>query len=1004
MDSFICNNCIAEESQTYLSELSWRERGILCALNDPLDEVKILAISDLITIGRAEKIPQKTISHLLESHNLKLRLKAIEAFRYTKQISSDNLLKLIEILKKNKNPIILDAVSQTLCTLAQNDTLHDIVYSIENLINIDSNDTSLIKHSIKILCNIDTVSDELFDEILKFTNCKNLSIKSEAIISVTLQKKHANKAFKNLLSVLKNEESQRVLVMESLYKLYPYCKNFDTSYTNNVMKQMRTLLNSDNHVIQFKAVRFLIAYSDKIHDRYREILFTVLRHDEPESIKIEASNQLIELGKSNDFNLFKKLDSYLGDNILCYDVLKIISEIGFFPERYVQTIINLLHSDDIYLKKLSIYAIHKLDSGEMRYNEHIKPFLFETENEIKKYAIMYFRKYKNISCSYIENNLIPTILNTNILPDERNNALDLLGEFGCEYGKLYSKVFVKLIKSENPGIKVKTIEVSRRLCILSDSILELIANELSSDSALVRKEALISMGLFKESSKKYISQISKLLVDNNPYVRNEASRSISEMHQLSIDDIPLLLYPIYYQYSQLSGQIRYMAHYLGGGKNDIECLLSRIGFSQYQRSQLSHKILTRNETKHLINILNNSWKCAMSYKNLQVDIENQILDILCINKATWKIQDLPFLVKNLKLLEKAGSTHLDAIRYITKIITIKKWCIKLLYFVIIHVIFWLVLLFLYPRYTTVRAFFFWNPFVRKIMGMFYVSLLLTWVPFIRKRLFLPFKDHLTADPGLHYFKNQNFYQKLYVLNKYTNQKILLKKAIPDIRKQIVLEGESGTGKTMFAYYLLQHTGSITVYLRAENCGNGVIDAIKSKIQGIAIQNDDYYFEKLISFGAINICIDGFSEVTAETRIKISNFIEKNSDCNVLILTQPINWVPPRMADFHVLQPIHNNQVSEFLKNQEQNIHDIIRQDVNYPEACENFAKNVDFKKDKEIFPFLQDVISNPMDLFLISQLLATGQKPNVFDLQQQIFSLMKTDYEPKLNFIFNNYV
>lgn len=86
------------------------------------------------------------------------------------------------------------------------------------------------------------------------------------------------------------------------------------------------------------------------------------------------------------------------------------------------------------------------------------------------------------------------------------------------------------------------------------------------------------------------------------------------------------------------------------------------------------------------------------------------------------------------------------------------------------------------------------------------------------------------------------------------------------RGQIILEGASGLGKTMFLRHLVSKSKRIVVYLLAEKCSGGVIEAIQAKLHGLAEKSD--FLESLIYSGAIDICIDGLNEVSADTRAKV----------------------------------------------------------------------------------------------------------------------------------------
>jgi hypothetical protein len=57
----------------------------------------------------------------------------------------------------------------------------------------------------------------------------------------------------------------------------------------------------------------------------------------------------------------------------------------------------------------------------------------------------------------------------------------------------------------------------------------------------------------------------------------------------------------------------------------------------------------------------------------------------------------------------------------------------------------------------VQAYFFWNKWVRRIGGFGYVGLLLTWVPFLRRRLFSPFRASLVADARITEFREDDYF-------------------------------------------------------------------------------------------------------------------------------------------------------------------------------------------------------------------------------------------------------
>ena len=73
--------------------------------------------------------------------------------------------------------------------------------------------------------------------------------------------------------------------------------------------------------------------------------------------------------------------------------------------------------------------------------------------------------------------------------------------------------------------------------------------------------------------------------------------------------------------------------------------------------------------------------------------------------------------------------------------------------------------------------------------------------FSARRLLAPFRDSLLANVGLHGFKESAYYAGSFMTDKATGEKMPVSEALPELRKQVVLIGESGLGKTMFLRHL-----------------------------------------------------------------------------------------------------------------------------------------------------------------------------------------------------------
>lgn len=310
-----------------------------------------------------------------------------------------------------------------------------------------------------------------------------------------------------------------------------------------------------------------------------------------------------------------------------------------------------------------------------------------------------------------------------------------------------------------------------------------------------------------------------------------------------------------------------------------------------------------------------------------------------------------------------------------------------------HALFWVLLIFAYPKYPQVQAIFFWNPWARRIIGLGYVGFALTWIPYLRAKLLAPFKESLLADAALTSFSPNAYFDKSGVKNSTTGEIRPLKEAISEIKGQVVLEGESGLGKSMFLRHLVHRSKRIVVYLPAERCAAGVIEAIQNKLHGLA--GDATFLRSLIYSGALDICIDGLNEVTPDTRAKVSAFAESYFKGNIIMATQPMEWRPPATSRTYLIQPLTPPQIEEFLFLLQQSLpEDAAVTGEAYRQTCRGYLVDaLDENQPSDLLASARRILSNPMDLSVVADILSRRERPDLFRLVEQQYRIMAEDYE-----------
>ena len=520
-----------------------------------------------------------------------------------------------------------------------------------------------------------------------------------------------------------------------------------------------------------------------------------------------------------------------------------------------------------------------------------------------------------------------------------------------------------------------------------------IATILKDDSVdqYVRGSAARALGNLGETAQPYVQDILNFLKDDrvDSDVRSSAAEALRNIRKLKRNEVLVVLNNVY-EPNTLDDKLgwRFLTYFLSGGTDEVKTLLKWLGNPQDTPTQLNYA-----DGKQMLNIFLDIWEPCQDLERLRKDLAEQIAIVAANKEIPWRWQDIGLLKHHHRNLQAVYPTKATAVESAINDLEFWRWVFTARNIIIAHIIFWLALIFAYPKSPQIQAIFFWNPWVRKILGMGYVGFLLTWVPFLRRKLFEPFKPSLLADAELNDFDDFAYFpeSKVKVLESGEIQAITA--AIPSIQGQILVVGDSGLGKSMFLHHLVKHSRRIVVYLPAQNCQDGVIAAIQAKLHGQA--QDDQFLKSLVYSGAIDICIDALNEVSADTRSQIKQFVQTYFQGNIIITTQPLEWVPPSTAKRYDLQPLEPPQIEQFLLSRRRGLpKNALVKGIEYEKACKSYlAAALNPQQSPEELEGVQRILSNPMDLTLVSLMLSQGKHPNLFRLQEQHYQMMAVEYQ-----------
>ena len=467
---------------------------------------------------------------------------------------------------------------------------------------------------------------------------------------------------------------------------------------------------------------------------------------------------------------------------------------------------------------------------------------------------------------------------------------------------------------------------------------------------------------------------------------------------VTLEQIPLILEPMYRNSGKQSGLL-VLAHVAGGADQEIETLLH---FAGRLDEDLPADLRDRPGALQALAAIEKVWPKDRRWPGFRGDVAARAAEMVRVvqSRGQWSKDDAPHLEALAVRLQFANPSEATEVRAVVAVLTAPRFTPQQLATWLGegwlgHAAFWLLLLFAYPYWSSVRAMFFWNPWVRRIAGAGYVGWLLTWVPFFRRRLFAPFRDTLLADAALDGFDPTAYFADADadVQERSVRRRTPLRQAIPAILGQVVLFGDSGLGKTMFLRDLVRRSEQVVAYLPAAKCSVGVIEAILAKLEGPAKDAD--YLRALVYAGAIDVVIDGLNEVSADTRAKVTKFADDFTRGNILMATQKIgDWEPPPTARTVVLLPLDESRAREFLVGREPTLNDALVRGDRFDKACRELLSRA-LRKDRprEVLDETRRVLSNPMDLTVVAEMLGRGKMPDLYRLDEQQYEQMAEEYK-----------
>ncbi|WP_426729982.1 HEAT repeat domain-containing protein [Myxococcus faecalis] len=730
---------------------------------------------------------------------------------------------------------------------------------------------------------------------------------------------------------------------------------------------------------------------------------------------VDALVLMVKAGVQIEPRLAELLQS--SDAVARRMALKTLGAMGSGTQAHISSIVDLLEDSDGSVRLAAAAALGAMGAGASSQAPRVGNLLRSPNPDFRMAAADALGRMGERAIGQISL-VVDHLQDPN--GDARIAAAAALGAMGPRAAPYASEV-AKLLGDSNVDIRQAAVEALGAMGKGAAQQAHLVAEQLQDPNPIVRSAAVVALGAMGKEAVTHAPHVAWVMLNEaQPSIRRLAALSLANMGEGAAAQTPLVAEllqdskeEVYETASEVltrfsplnhfviamiieaslsnaarSPALLMLAHIAGNGDPDIERVLQWVVRLTNRRPEKISLV----DARAALRALGGFWPYAERHQRLADAFANSIETLAELHNGSWKGPEDRELFAQLR--ERIQDSHPRIAQKLDEVITSKrswKW-VDGAGIVLMHATVWILLIFLYPRSRQVQAVFFWNRRVRQVLGFPYVGLLLTWVPFLRKRLLSPFKRGLTADAALDAFVPDAYFPELEAREPALKTRGRLANLLPHLSGHVVLEGASGLGKSTYLKHLLSKSTRTSVFLRADRCQAGVLEAIQAKLEGYA--KDSVFLKSLIFSGALDVYIDGLNEVSADVRARVVQFMEENLQGNILVTTQRIEWTHPSTARLLVLEPLSDSAITGFLKSREPFLDGAAALGGDsYATRCECFVKEaLTTAQEGQAGRSLREVLSNPLDLTVVAQMLRNGQTPDLSQLRQQQYELMAREY------------
>lgn len=648
---------------------NWQYRGTLAGLADEIPDVQIYAISKMNELDMLRYIPEEYIPRLialLEYENLDSTLYPFQTSYYYPSYweAPNTVAKALGILGDSVKPYVPDIIK-----LLSSEKSQTRFAAIQTLAEFDN-----------------AVIQDYVPDIISLLMHSNADVRSFAARSLGVFSDISNEDILSIIALLDHEEiTVRISALEALEVLGEDAKEYCPAISE--------LLSDDaeDWEVRSTAARVLAILNTPPKNKITQIITPLATITQGQTNPYPYIDALSKMGEENPETI-PQIIGLLRSNMWSFVAARTLINLKKDVLPFLPQILPILDHRDSSVKANVINLLGELGTEAKDTIPEIAAFLDRSDWTLRSSALRALGNFGSDAQQYIPK-MISFIGKTYSSPQGYDDVVaSALGNMGESVDFIpYIPQIVVLLDSNDAQTKISAMLALGGLHQYSKEYLPQIASFLNDKDEKFRIAAISSIGKFEGEAREYIPQIIELLNDRNEGVRTAAAGALEYLGQVDVKQIPTILNSIYNNTFQ-SAKFRFLIHFVGAGKEDVEILLRWLGEPENNYPT----ILTYDQAKETLQLFDLIWDKSLSFPKVYSDLSKQIAVVTGQNRINWRREDLSFLQAFWEQLQTINSTHADSIKSVILRIKSRSWIFRIAKAWLIHATFWILILLLYP--------------------------------------------------------------------------------------------------------------------------------------------------------------------------------------------------------------------------------------------------------------------------------------------------------------------